>query len=204
MSRKISRLGRAAAAGSAAVALAFTLSACSDDGGGKDDKSSSGEQGGSDSSDSSDSSDEQGKQPEQADDSKVIATLNGQAGMAFDVTSATRDSSGFVTVNGVLKNTSDSGFRHTSSWAGGDLELQKADGGGSLGAATLVDKKDNKRYYTLRDTEDAPLTTTGISSVDAGEKLRVFIQFPAPPKKSTEMDLQIPTFQSASLALTDS
>lgn len=178
------------------MALALTLSACSDDdGGGKDDKASSEQQSGDS------GSQEQDEAPQQADDSKVIATLKGAEGIEFDVTSATRDTSGFVTVNGVIKNTSDSDFRDTQAWLGGDVELQ--DAGSSLGAATLIDKKDNKRYYTLRDTEDAPLTTTGISSLDSGEKLRVFIQFPAPPEKSNEVDLQIPTFQSASLVLKD-
>lgn len=199
MSNKFFRLSRVAAAGSMAAALAFTLSACSDDGGG-DDKgktSASGEQGG----DSGD--EEQDKDTQQTDNSKVITTLKGAQGIEFDVTSAVRDASGFVTVNGVLKNTSDSEFNNTSAWNGGDLKFQEADGGGSLGGATLVDKKDNKRYFTLRDTEDAPLTTTGIVDMSPGEKLRVFIQFPAPPEKSNEVDLQIPTFQSASLVLKD-
>ncbi|GAA3297225.1 hypothetical protein GCM10020295_29230 [Streptomyces cinereospinus] len=69
--------------------------------------------------------------------------------------------------------------------------------GMSLGGATLVDSKDKKRYYVLRDTDGRPLTTTGFSSLKAGESLAVFMQFPSPPASSAEVILQLPTFASA-------
>ncbi|WP_199896503.1 hypothetical protein [Streptomyces niger] len=197
---QIPRARRTVAAASLTAALAFTLSACGDDGGGTETRLPSStrhtaDQGGENRA-------RQPEQPEQPDDSTVIATLQGPQGITLDVTSAIRDSSGFVTVNGNLKNSSDDDFTDTSQWTGPELAMKRA-AGDSLGGATLVDKTEKKRYYTLRDTENRPLATTGLGIVAGNSDQKVFMQFPAPPKGTTEVDLQIPTFQSVSLALTD-
>ncbi|MFI8994673.1 hypothetical protein [Streptomyces sp. NPDC053542] len=190
---------RTVAAASLAAALALTLSACGEDRPKTETQipSSSqrhtGDQG---------SGGERAKQPEQPADDTVIATLHGPQGITLDVTSATRDSSGFVTVNGNLKNSSDEDFTDTSQWTGPELAMKRA-AGDSLGGATLVDKAEKKRYYTLRDTENRPLATTGLGIVAANSAQKVFMQFPAPPKSTTDVDLQIPTFQAVSLTLTD-
>lgn len=193
---QITQARRTVAAASLAAALAFTLSACGgdeDQGGKAATSQGAGEE----------SAGGEAEQPKAPDDSKVIATLKGTDGITLDVTSATRDSGGFVTVNGVIKNSSDSEFFGTDFWTGPELALQKGAGGGSLGGASLIDKAEKKRYYTLRDTENRPLTTLGLSSIKPKSENKVFMQFPAPPKSTGEVDLQIPTFQSASIALTD-
>ncbi|MFI9030589.1 hypothetical protein [Streptomyces sp. NPDC053560] len=199
---QITRARRMVAAASLAAALALTLSSCGEDGNrSANTAAGQGTEGGKGEDRAKEP--EQAEQPEQPDDSRVIATLKGADGISLDVTSATRDSGGFVTVNGVIKNSSDSEYFGTDFWTGPELALQKGAGGGSLGGASLIDKAEKKRYYTLRDTEDRPLTTLGLSSIKPRSENRVFMQFPAPPKSTTEVDLQIPTFQSASLALTD-
>ncbi|MEU6119546.1 hypothetical protein ABZ840_34050 [Streptomyces sp. NPDC047117] len=199
---QITRARRTVAAASLAAALALTLSSCGEDGNrSANTAAGQGTEGGKGEDRAKEP--EQAEQPEQPDDSRVIATLQGADGISLDVTSATRDSGGFVTVNGVIKNSSDSEYFGTDFWTGPELALQKGAGGGSLGGASLIDKAEKKRYYTLRDTEDRPLTTLGLSSIKPRSENRVFMQFPAPPKSTTEVDLQIPTFQSASLALTD-
>ncbi|GAA0487376.1 hypothetical protein [Streptomyces olivaceiscleroticus] len=201
---QITRVRRTVAAASLTAALAFTLSACGDEGDGNRSANTvagQGTEGGKGGERAK--RPEQARQPEQPDDSRVIATLQGADGISLDVTSATRDSGGFVTINGVIKNSSDSEYFGTDFWTGPELALQKGAGGGSLGGASLIDKAEKKRYYTLRDTEDRPLTTLGLSSIKPHSENRVFMQFPAPPKSTTDVDLQIPTFQSASLALTD-
>ncbi|WP_030623184.1 hypothetical protein [Streptomyces sclerotialus] len=202
---QITRARRTVAAASLAAALALTLSACGEDGNrsagtvaGQGTEGGQGEERAE-----QPERPEQPEQPEQPDDSRVIATLRGADGISLDVTSVTRDSGGFVTVNGVIKNSSDSEYFGTDFWTGPELALQKGAGGGSLGGASLIDKAEKKRYYTLRDTEDRPLTTLGLSSIKPRSENRVFMQFPAPPKSTTEVDLQIPTFQSASLTLAD-
>ncbi|POX41670.1 hypothetical protein C3486_08285 [Streptomyces sp. Ru73] len=199
---QITRARRTVAAASLAAALAFTLSACGEDGN-RSANTVAGQGSESGQGDDRARQPKEPEQPEKPDDSKVIATLQGADGISLDVTSATRDSGGFVTVNGVIKNSSDTEYFGTDFWTGPELALQKGAGGGSLGGASLIDKAEKKRYYTLRDTEDRPLTTLGLSSIKPRSENRVFMQFPAPPKSTTEVDLQIPTFQSASLTLTD-
>jgi hypothetical protein len=71
----------------------------------------------------------------------------------------------------------------------------------SLGGATLVDAASKKRYYVLRDTDGRPLTTTGFSSLQPGESLAVFVQFPAPPTSTADVTFQLPTFASATIQI---
>jgi hypothetical protein len=193
-----SQLRRAAAAVTVAAALAFTVAGC---GAGDEGEKESGTPSSSQTPADSQGSGSEGK-GEVADDSKVIVTLKGPGGIVLDLNSVVRDSGGFVTVNGVLKNTSDEKFFKTSVWTGPELELIKGAGGSSLGGATLVDKAEKKRYYTLRDTENRPLASTGLGTIEANSKLNVFMQFPAPPESTTEVDLQIPTFQNATVEIT--
>lgn len=187
----ISQRRRTVTAGILAVALASAVSACGNGSSNDDDKGKPVASHGA----------QEASHSEQTDDNKVVATLKGAVGIVLDVTSATRSSGGFVTVNGNLKNTAGEDFYETSPWSGPELAVKAA--GASLGGATLVDEPGKKRYYTLRDTENRPLVTVGISIVRAHSTQKVFMQFPAPPKGTTQVDLQIPTFQSATLKLTD-
>lgn len=128
---------------------------------------------------------------------KPLAELEGSDGLSLQITSAQRDSGGFVTVNGVLKNDAAQSAVIPSALSGNETEIIK--NGRSLGGATLVDPKGKKRYYVLRDTEGRPLTTTGFSTLRAGDTLAVFMQFPAPP--TNEVEFQLPTFSSATLPI---
>ncbi|MGP3984242.1 hypothetical protein [Streptomyces sp. KR80] len=192
--RQISHARRAAAAVTLAVALTFTLAGCGGDG--EDEQKS----GSSSSSSKEDGAEEESRAPQEPE--TVIATLKGQKDISLDLTSAVRDSGGFVTVKGVLKNSGDKDFYGTSFWSGPDLDIKKGAGGSSLGGATLVDKAEKKRYYILRDTENRPLATTGIPVIEAKSETPVYMQFPAPPKSTTEVDFQLPTFASTTLKLT--
>ncbi|WP_246430474.1 hypothetical protein [Streptomyces rectiverticillatus] len=181
--------------------MALTLSACGSDD--KEEKPESGRSAQQDGPGKDDGRSEQESQSKRPDDTKVIATLKGPKGIVLDITSVTRSSGGFVTLNGNLKNTSDEKFYDTQVWSGPELNVIRGAGGSSLGGATLVDEKEKKRYYTLRDTENRPLATTGIPVIDENSEQKVYMQFPAPPKSTTQVDLQIPTFQSVVLTLTD-
>ncbi|MFP8907418.1 hypothetical protein [Streptomyces atacamensis] len=194
---QIHQVRRAAVAATAAAALTFTLSAC---GGGEGEDKAADKPSTEQTSGSQDKG--TGGTGEVVDDSKVIVTLKGPEDIVLDLNSVVRDAAGFVTVNGVLKNTGSKEFYETSLWTGPELDLKKGAGGGSLGGASLVDKEEKKRYYTLRDTENRPLATTGIPSVKANSELNVFMQFPAPPENTTHVDLEIPTFQPATVEIT--
>ncbi|WP_460068999.1 hypothetical protein [Streptomyces sp. YKOK-I1] len=179
------RRGMVAVAIVAGLALGST--ACGSGGDGDDKKPQS----------SSSASSPGGSQPDtqEGQSAEPLAELKGPSGLLLQITSAVRDSGGFITVNGDLKNDSGTEAVIPSALSGNETEI--INNGLSLGGATLVDSKSKKRYYVLRDTEGRPLTTTGFSTLKAGETIDVFLQFPAPPASSTEVTFQLPLFPSA-------
>jgi hypothetical protein len=126
--------------------------------------------------------------------------MKGEGGLLLAITSVVRDSGGFVTVSGNLKNDGGKAVRVSVRTAGDETEVIKH--GSSLGGATLVDSTGKKRYYVLRDTDGRPLTTTGMPRIEAGDSIPVFMQFPAPPASTKEVTFQLPTFASAPLPIT--
>jgi hypothetical protein len=173
-----------------AAGLAVGVAGCG--GGGDEDKkpetsASASKSGGSDPS----TQEGQAEQP--------LAELKGEDGLLLQITSAERDAGGFVTVNGTLKNDGDKSVVVPAAVRGEETEIVR--NGRSLGGATLVDSKSKKRYYVLRDTDGRPLTTTGFSSIKAGESMSVFMQFPSPPSDTSEVSFQLPTFASATIQI---
>ncbi|MFD4318829.1 hypothetical protein [Streptomyces sp. NPDC058548] len=140
----------------------------------------------------------QGTQPVE-EPAEALAVAKGQDGFELTITSAVRESGGFVTLKGALKNTSDKGRAVPDTVRGDETEVLKH--GTSLGGATLLDAAGKKRYYVLRDTDGRPLTTTGLGIVSSGKSVPVFMQFPAPPPTTTDVSLQLPTFEPATLKL---
>ncbi|MFG2604389.1 hypothetical protein ACGFT2_12680 [Streptomyces sp. NPDC048514] len=128
-----------------------------------------------------------------------LAELKGSEGLLLQITSVQRDSGGFLTVNGALKNDGAKSLLIPSALSGNETEIIR--NGTSLGGATLVDPQGKKRYYVLRDTEGRPLTTTGFSTLKAGDSLAVFMQFPAPLASTSEVEFQLPTFASAGIKI---
>lgn len=129
----------------------------------------------------------------------VLATVKGRENIVLVINSVTRDAGGFLTVNGQIKNQGTMKFVDTAPWRGADRDVNAS--GESVAGATLVDKVGKKRFYVLRDTDGRCLCTMGISSVDAGETVPVFAQFPAPAAGTTEVDLMIPTFATATVKI---
>ncbi|WP_405588220.1 hypothetical protein [Streptomyces sp. NBC_01092] len=144
-------------------------------------------------------SDRSGPSPQEGQSDTPLAELKGSDGLLLQITSAERDSGGFLTVNGSLQNEGDKSVTVPSQVRGDETEIVRH--GRSLGGATLVDSKSKKRYYVLRDTDGRPLTTTGFSILKSGESLAVFMQFPAPPADTTEVEFQLPTFASAPIEI---
>lgn len=174
----------------AAATLAVGVAGCS--GGGGDDKKSNA---------STPASKEGGSDPsvQENQTEEPLAELKGPDGLLLQVTSAQRDTGGFVTVNGNLKNDSDKTLTLPAQLSGNETEVIR--NGRSLGGATLIDATGKKRYYVLRDTEGRPLTTTGITSIKSGVTVPVFMQFPAPPNETTEVSFQLPMFASGTIQI---
>jgi len=172
-----------------AAGLALSVAGC---GGGDDDKKPDA---------SASASKDSGSQPsaQEGQSSDPLAQLKGPSGLLLQITSAVRDSGGFLTVNGSLKNEGSEIATIPAELSGNETEI--INNGRSFGGATLVDSKGKKRYYVLRDTDGRPLTTTGFSALKAGESMAVFLQFPSPPASTTEVTFQLPLFPSASIKI---
>ncbi|CAM5395361.1 Secreted protein OS=Streptomyces tendae OX=1932 GN=GUR47_15670 PE=4 SV=1 [Streptomyces tendae] len=76
-----------------------------------------------------------------------MAELQGSNGLLLRITSAERDSGGFVTVNGELKNDGDKSVAVPSGLSGNETEIIK--NGRSLGGATLVDSEGARSGITF-------------------------------------------------------
>jgi hypothetical protein len=175
-------------AAAVAVSLALGVAGCSSG----DDKS-----GDAPASASKDSGSKPSAQEGQSED--PLAELKGPDGLLLQIASAERDSGGFLTVSGNLKNDGSDTVNVPAQLSGNETEIIRS--GRSLGGATLVDSKGKKRYYVLRDTDGRPLTTTNFPSMKAGESIPVFMQFPAPPESTTEVAFQLPQFAAATIKI---
>ncbi|MYQ43581.1 hypothetical protein GTW40_00595 [Streptomyces sp. SID4985] len=183
------RAGRGIAALAAATGLVLGAASC---GGGGDEKKP-------DSRASASKGGASRPSPQERASQAPLAELKGQDGLLLQITSAQRDSGGFVTVNGNFKNDGSRSLVIPSGLRGDETEIVQH--GTSLGGATLVDSQGKKRYYVLRDTEGRPLTTTGLTTIQSGQNIPVFMQFPAPPSGAAELTLQLPTFSSAPIKI---
>ncbi len=191
--RHTQRTARGAAAATVAAALAFTLAAC-------------GSRGADDTTGSRTASAPTDPAPRtagavgsQPDPGEVLATIKGPDGVVLTINSAKRETGGFVTVSGTVKNTGTEPFSQAGSWRGDEEALQK--NGGSLAGATLVDLAGKKRYYVLRDTDGRCLCSTGLDIIQPGATMPVFAQFPAPPATTTQVDFNLPTLPTASIVI---
>ncbi|AWW37835.1 hypothetical protein [Streptomyces cadmiisoli] len=181
---------RGMAALTVAAGLALGVVGCGG-GGGDDEKPDRSASASKDSGSSADAQQGQSAEP--------LAELKGQDGLLLTLTSAERDSGGFLTVNGDLKNDGAERVQVPAALRGDETEIIQH--GRSLGGATLVDSEGKKRYYVLRDTDGRPLTTSDLGSMKPGETVPVFMQFPSPPTSTTEVSFQLPTFASATISI---
>lgn len=128
-----------------------------------------------------------------------LAGLQGPNGLTLTITSAERDPAGHLTIRGDLTNGRAEATVVPAALRGNELEVLRT--GPSLAGATVVDFVRDKRYYVLRDTDGHPLTTTGLSTLKARERVRVFMQFPAPPAGTATVGLQLPLFDTATIEI---
>ncbi|MFE7334165.1 hypothetical protein [Streptomyces griseus] len=200
--RRTTTTRRAMAAVSMTAALALALAGCGDGGGEEPGTEGSG----TPSAPASPSAEDKGETQqedtaagENVDPDVKLAESRGQGGLVLVVNEVKRDSGGFLTVQGAITNEGDQA-RTTSGWAGSEVNIVNKNPN-SVAGATLVDKAGKKRYYVLRDTDSRCLCTTAITSLAPGKTAPVFMQFPAPPQSTTEVDFTLPTFATTSLKI---
>jgi hypothetical protein len=188
---------RGVAVAAVAATLALTVAGC---GGGDDDEKKVGSDSSSQTSSEKSTVGQDTAAAEQPDPNVKLATLKGTGDVLLTVNEVKRESGGFVTVSGQIKNEGSQTFTDRFPWKGSETEVSTASGN-SVAGATLVDQAGKKRYYVLRDTDGRCLCTTGINPIKAGETVSVFWQFPAPPSETTEIDFSLPTFPVAKLKI---
>lgn len=130
----------------------------------------------------------------------VLARLKGEDDMVVTIDSATRDTGGFVTVQGTITNSGTKSFTAVQ-WRGTEIALSAS--GSSVAGAVLVDPVGKKRYYVLRDTEGKCLCTMGLVGIEPKETRPFFAQFPAPPASTTEVDFELPTMPPANVQISE-
>ncbi|MET8926651.1 hypothetical protein ABZW26_30235 [Streptomyces sp. NPDC004623] len=182
---------KGAAVAAASVAMAVMLTACGGDGGSgteqKQPKASASEkQQTPDAVESPDSS------------SEALASVKGPGDIELVVNSAQRNAGGFITVKGSVTNGSKQQFG-AQGWQGDEQEM--VGNGASVAGASLVDQAGKKRYLTLRDTDGRCLCTKFTTGIAPGATAPFFVQFPAPPADTTEVDFQIPTMPTATIKI---
>ncbi|MFI7366099.1 hypothetical protein ACIBO4_28540 [Streptomyces sp. NPDC050149] len=195
--RRTTKSRRVAAAASMVAALAFVVTGCGGDDGGKESDAGT-------SSSAKPSEEDKGSQEDTAagdnvDPNAKLAEVKGQGGVTLVINQVRRDSGGFLTVQGEIKNDSDQS-KNTGGWAGSELAIVSKNPNSVAGAA-LVDKQGKKRYYILRDTDGRCLCTTGILPLQPGKSVPVFMQFPAPPSTTSEVSFFLPSFATADLKI---
>ncbi|RPK92453.1 hypothetical protein [Streptomyces sp. ADI98-10] len=200
--RRTTTTRRAMTAVTVTAALALALAGCGDDGGeepGNEGSSAPSAPASPSAEDKGAPQQEDTAAGENVDPDVKLAEARGQGGLVLVINEVKRDSGGFLTVQGEINNEGTQ-IRTASAWAGSEVSIVQKNPN-SVAGATLVDKAGKKRYYVLRDTDSRCLCTTAIASIGPGKAAPIFMQFPAPPQGTTEVDFNLPTFATTSLKI---
>jgi len=179
-----------------AITTGLVLAVAGCGGGGDDDKPDK-----TTSSSSSTENDDDGKDKEsQAPGETTVLAESKQGDISLAITSAVRDSGGFVTVSGTVTN-GGSRLWVAADWRGDENELRQ--NASSVAGASLVDQTSKKKYLILRDTEGRCLCTRFVGGVKSGETAEWFAQFPAPPEDTTKVSFQVGSMPPAAVELSE-
>ena len=66
---------------------------------------------------------------------------------------------------------------------------------GNLDQVNLIDAVGKKKYFVVRDSQDACVCSRDISSLDANARANVWAKFPAPPDDVQKITVVVPQFQ---------
>jgi len=174
--------------------LVLTVAGCG--GGGDEDKPDTATSSSAPGKSKDDDKDEESQAPGQ---DKVLAESK-QGDISLSITSAVRDTGGFVTVSGTVTNNGSRLFV-AADWRGDENELRQ--NASSVAGASLVDQSGKKKYFILRDTEGRCLCTRFVGGVKSGETAEWFAQFPAPPEDTTEVSFQVGSMPPASVEISE-
>ncbi|MYY11173.1 hypothetical protein GT204_20225 [Streptomyces sp. SID4919] len=195
-----SRAGhRALTAVAITTGLILAVSGCGGGGSGDDDPKQQSKSSPPSSSQQSEGEGTDSAPPEQPAN-EVLAESKGEGGLALAITSAVRDQSGYVTVQGTVTNGTGKSWV-AAEWRSDENELVK--NGASIAGASLVDKTGRKKYLVLRDTEGRCLCTRFAGGVRSGDTTEWFAQFPSPPEGTTKVDFQVGSMPPAAIEISE-
>ncbi|NGO09868.1 hypothetical protein G5C60_20235 [Streptomyces sp. HC44] len=175
--------------------LVLTVAGCGG-GGGDDDKA---DKESPSSAPAASNDDDGGQETSAAPSGDPLATAK-DGDITVTITSAERDSGGFVTVSGNVKNDGSRSWLG-ANWASDERELRS--NGGSLSGASLVDNEGKKKYLILRDTSGRCLCTKFSGQISPGATASWYAQFPAPPEGTTKVSFQVGAMPPASVELSE-
>ncbi|MDT0320976.1 hypothetical protein [Streptomyces millisiae] len=183
------------------AALVIAVASCGGGGGdegNEDDGASETSQETEDGGDSGDDEQTDDAEPGEGEAGAVLAEVTGEQDITLTITSAERQTGGFLTIEGTIHNGGGENWG-TAAWAGDERELAGNDF--SMAGATLTAREEGKRYLILRDTEGRCLCTGFGLQIEAGDTMSWFAQFPEPDPGTTEVDFQIGQMPPATIEI---
>jgi hypothetical protein len=118
----------------------------------------------------------------------ALASADGEKqGLRVEVTELKRTSVGTLNLKFVMINDSDT-----------KLELYKQDFGddwATISGVTLVDEKNKKKYFVVRDSEKKCLCSSGLNNLPSKDRINLWAKFPAPPEDVQKISVVAPHFQ---------
>ncbi|MEU0690402.1 hypothetical protein [Streptomyces uncialis] len=176
--------------------LVLLVAGCGDGGEAKDGKS---EQSASPAGESDkQKSPEEPTEPTGSTEAQVLAEAK-DGDITVKIETAVRDSGGFVTVSGTVRNDGNGSWLG-ENWKSDEHELRT--NGGSLAGASLVDRAGKKKYLVLRDTSGRCLCTKFSRQMRSGDSASWFAQFPAPPAEA-KVDFQVGSMPPAAIEISE-
>jgi hypothetical protein len=187
----------AVALGAALVVAVASCGGGGDDGGGSDDgngetsQTPAGNEG-----DTGSEGEDEGSEAEEPEE--PLAEVTGGEELTLTVTSAERESGGFLTVEGTIYNGGDETF-FDLTWAGPETELEG--NGFSMAGATLTARNEAQRYLILRDTTGRCLCTGFGNGLEPDATVSWFAQFPEPDATTAQADFQVGNLPPATIEI---
>lgn len=122
----------------------------------------------------------------------ALATVQGEfPGMSLELQSLQRSSGDVVTARFVLVNNSDKPLEFGYSFV---EQSKNVPDFGSIGGTHLIDGAGKKKYLVLRDADDIPLCSRGLTEIAPQSSANLWAKFPAPPTDVQKVSIVVPHF----------
>ncbi len=119
----------------------------------------------------------------------VLASTDGdKPGIRVEVVELKRMSGDTLNLKFTMINDSDQDMSFGYDFGEGTSDIS------SVAATHLIDAAGKKKYFVVRDTENACLCSRGLNSIKPKTRVNLFAKFPAPPDDVQKISVVIPHF----------